>query len=83
MDCPRGMFNYFVSPLEWIQSIVISVCHTVCLFVCLSVCLSFRLHNLKTTEPNFTKFLCMLLMVSTDGVARRGVFPVLWMKFGT
>ena len=37
-----------------------NVCCSVC--VCLSVCLSARSYNWKTTLPNLTKFLCMLLV---------------------
>ena len=53
----------------------------VCLFVCLFV--SVRSHNLKTTRPNFTNFLCILLVAlvrcSSDCVAICCVLPVLWM----
>jgi len=45
--------------------------------------LSVSSHNSKTTRPNFTKFLCTLLVAvarsSSDGVAIRRVFPVLRM----
>jgi len=41
--------------------------------VCLSVCLSVRLYNWKTTQSNFTKFLCALPVAMSqsfsDGVA--------------
>jgi len=45
------------------------------MFVNLSVCLSLHSHNSKTTQPTFTKSLCMLLVVVarsfSDGVALR------------
>jgi len=44
--------------------------------------LSVPSHNLKTTWPNFTKFLCMLpvavVQFSSDGIAIHYVIPVLW-----
>jgi len=49
------------------------VCLFVCLFVCSFVCLSSaRSHNLKTTRPNFTKFLCMLVAVAAVAAPRGG-----------
>jgi len=54
-----------------------------CLFGCLSAGLSVQSHDLKTTQLNFTEFLCMLLLAmawsSFDGVAICYVLPVLWM----
>ena len=66
------IFSYYSAPLE-LRSIVIS------LTVHLSVCSD----NSKPVRPNFTKFLCMLLVAvdrfSSDGVAIRYVLPVLRM----
>jgi len=46
---------------------------SVCLFVRLSVCLSIHVHNSKTVQPNFSKYLCMLPVALarsfSDGVA--------------
>ena len=49
-----------------------------------SVCLSVRSHISKTTRPNFTSFLCMLIVAvawccSGCVVALCYVLPVLWM----
>jgi len=52
-------------------------------FVCLSVCLSVRSHNSKTTQPNFTEFVCVLPVAvawsCSDGVVIRYELSVLWM----
>jgi len=48
----------------------------------MSVCLSVCSHNSKTTQPNFANFCTLLVAVtrsSSDGVAVRYIFPVLWM----
>jgi len=52
-------------------------------YVCLLVCLSVRLHNSKTTWPNFTIFLHLALAwFASGGVAIRYILPVCgWRRF--
>ena len=50
---------------------------------CLSVRLFVCLHNSKTTRPSFTKRMLPVARSSSDGVAIRCLFPVLWMTSHT